>query len=95
MALIVDHTARACARARLGRAALLLRALLLRCLLRGWSARGLAAAGRGRFLRVVLAHDCREVERFHLRRLIPGMLAGGAFQRAALLPKELTGQLEV
>jgi hypothetical protein len=76
-------------------AALMLRARLLRSLLRRRDARGLAVGGGGGFLCVVLAHDCREVDRFHLRRLIPSMLAGGAFQRAAFFSQELAGQLEV
>jgi hypothetical protein len=92
LALSVDH--RGGARGLLSGGALLLCALL-RGLLRDGSSGGLAAAGRGRFFCIVLAHDGGEVERFHLRRLIPGVLAGGAFQRTALLPKELTGQLKV
>jgi hypothetical protein len=59
---------------RTGRALLL--SALLRCLLL-LRTRGLR--------RVALAHHRGEVERFHLRRLIPGMLAGGALQRSALL----------
>lgn len=67
--------------------ALLLRARggLLARGLRGGRCGGLCVRGRGGSGGVVLAHDGREVERFHLRRLIPGVLAGGALQRTAFL----------
>jgi hypothetical protein len=47
------------------------------------------------FLGVVVAHDRSEIEIVDLRRLVPGMAARRAFQRAAFLAQQLRRDLKV
>ena len=61
---------------------------------RGLRARAAARGGLFGLGDVFLAHDLGEIELLHLRRLIPGMAATRAFQRAAFLPQKLCRQLK-
>ncbi len=63
--------------------------------LRGNFTADLSDRGGLRLLGVVLAHDRSEIQILDLRRLVPGMAAGGAFQRAAFLPEQLCRDFKV
>ena len=57
-----------------------------------------AATGRGcgfRLLSVVFPHDRREIEGFHLSRLIPGVSTARAFQSAAFLSQQFCRDFEM
>jgi len=70
-------------RARLGRA--------LRLLGGGLCGRSSRRGGR----RIIGAHHRGEIEGFHLRGLIPGVLTGRALEGTAFFPQQLAGELEV